>query len=263
MQQSALPDTGAVQAEDEPVAAAENDYRMDLRNSAEITVHINIPENVEIRSHAGSELRIESERPPRERPEKAEGLRSLYSQQEDNTNLGLSVIWQDNQVRITSARRHTGEYILHLPNRVRLVYDEVAPGYGGIVVRGHKGMMELSSTVASMELHEVSGPVVAHSQAGNISIRFAELSDEGGTRIQVNAGDIDVSLPGETAANWQLRSMAGDIFTDFDMDIDGRADMEDGMFGALRQLDLSGQTNGGGTEISLQTMAGNIYIRKR
>lgn len=241
---------------------SENEYRMNLRNSADISVFINISGGMEVRSYAGNELRIEGVRTPPQRPEAAEGLRSLFTQATDNTNLGLSVTWEDNQVRISSARRHSGDYILHLPNKVRLVYQETSPGYGGISVRGHKGVLELNSTLASIDLHEVTGPALIHSQAGNIEIAFSELSQAGETRIQANAGNIDLSMPANTPANWHLRATVGDIFTDMDINVDGRMDMDNP--GGLRgNFTLEGVSNGGGVVMNVRSGAGNIYIRKR
>lgn len=237
----------------------QNEYRMSLTNSADISVFINIPARVEVRSYGGDELRIESLRRPPTRPEAAEGLRSLFSEAADNTNLGLAVTWEEKQVRITSARRHTGEYILHVPDKVRLVYQEVSPGYGGIKVSNHRGVLELSSRVGNLDLQEVTGPALLHSNAGNINIVFSELSQVGETRIQANVGNIDLSLPADTPADWYLGATIGDIFTDMDMQM---ADTN-GTGRTRGNAMIRGETNGGGVIMNVRSGAGNIFIRER
>ena len=83
-------------------------------------------------------------------------------------------------------------------------------------------------------------------------------------------GDIDVTFPSDIHATVTAKNVDGDVYTDFEMDMamgpevikehknTGFTDSLVGMFGNT----VTGKINGGGADIQMSTVDGDIYIRK-
>ena len=65
-------------------------------------------------------------------------------------------------------------------------------------------------------------------------------------------------MPGNTAADMELSSWNGDIYTNFDL---SRPD-KDGLT-SISGRKVKGQLNNGGVAIKLKSTNGNIYLRKQ
>jgi len=80
-------------------------------------------------------------------------------------------------------------------------------------------------------------------------------------------GDVNVTLPADTKANLKLKSDNGDVFSDFDIEIDktpSKIDKttEPGMYKIKKDDWVFGKINGGGPEMMMKNMQGNIYVKK-
>ncbi|CAN5746181.1 hypothetical protein BH24BAC1_BH24BAC1_03980 [soil metagenome] len=194
------------------------------------------------------------------RPERAEGLRAVYNSAEDNSGIGLSVTQEGNTIRVTRASREGGNYTIRVPRNVHLVYDEVNwHGGGDVNIANIDGEVEVSTKVASMNLTNVAGPVVASSTSGNITVRFANVRQEKPSSLSNISGFIDVAMPANAKANLKLKSITGEIYTDFDLGLKkGPNDLQ--RIGGGHNVE--GSTNGGGVEINLKTISSDIYVRK-
>ncbi len=80
-------------------------------------------------------------------------------------------------------------------------------------------------------------------------------------------GNIDVSFPATLKANVKLQSDHGEMFTDFDMEADKAQPKVNRTSGqGLYRINVEswvyGKINGGGPQLMMKNMNGNIYIRK-
>jgi DUF4097 and DUF4098 domain-containing protein YvlB len=81
-------------------------------------------------------------------------------------------------------------------------------------------------------------------------------------------GNVDVTLPSSVKATFKLRSDMGDVFTDFDLQLQAQTTpvpnsrRENGQFRIEVNRSISGTANGGGAEIELRTFNGSVYLRK-
>jgi len=214
--------------------------------------------SIEIEGHSGQEINLEVEgyRPP---PARAKGLRPLYNQAVDNTGMGLMVDYSDGKVIIKKASSHQLSIKLKLPQNLAVKIEEMSwVSQGAYKVLGYQGEIEVKSNGSPIHLEKVSGPVIASSTAGSIDVIFASLNDLKPSAISNVSGRIDVSIAKSTKATLQLNTVTGEIYTDLDIDF---GDRKDGMT-VIGRRSSKGLLNGGGVELSINSVSSPIYIRK-
>lgn len=235
------------------------EYRHNLGNSPELNIEFAVGQSdVTIEGHDSNEVVIEN-LDFEDRPERAQGLRALYYSAEDNTGIGLSVEEENGTLRIVPASRDDGEYRIMIPNRVRLMVEQVNWGGGDFEISNHRGEVEVLSKTGDIILSNVTGPVTASSTSGDVEIEFSELSQANPTSISLVSGFIDITMPANSNANFNLSSISGEVYTDLDIALDGQNDNNMSRLGGGGQI--NGTLNGGGVEVSLKSISGDIYLR--
>ncbi|WP_192822873.1 DUF4097 family beta strand repeat-containing protein [Rufibacter sp. LB8] len=192
---------------------------------------------------------------------RAEGLKPLYNTLEDNTGMGLSAVKENNTLTITKASRAGGRYIIRVPKNASVQYKETNWTGGNLTMADLDGEIEVKLNNASATLNNVSGPVVANTTNGTLDVKFSSLDQSKPNAISTVNGKIDITLPANTKANFKLKSLMGEIYTDFDMNLKKEAKSDLPMIGGGNNID--GKTNGGGVEMSIQTINSDIFIRKK
>jgi len=86
--------------------------------------------------------------------------------------------------------------------------------------------------------------------SGNIEI----VGLEGSLRAKSISGFVDVALPKKHQTSLSFRSVTGEIYTDFNIELDKGSN--------AYSKKLSADINGGGDRFSLETISGDIYFRK-
>ncbi len=191
-------------------------------------------------------------------PKQAQGLRAVYNSAEDNTQIGLSVTQgSGNTLRVVKASRKDASYTIRVPRRTAVVFTETNWNSGDLLIRDVEGSIEATLKSGDLKLLNVAGPVVANSVSGDITVRFAGMRPEPSS-ISLVSGDLDVTMPSATKANLALRSISGEIYTDFDLNLGKGPDNMSRVGGQT----VSGNINGGGPTLSLKTISGDIFVRK-
>ncbi|PSR57363.1 hypothetical protein AHMF7605_18635 [Adhaeribacter arboris] len=231
-----------------------------MGNSKDNQVQIQVyRSSVEVVGHNSDEVIIEAKN--YEVPERAEGLHSLFSEVEDNTNLGLAVIKEKNTLKILQASRRGSAYTIKVPKNVAVVYHETSPHGGKFELSDTAGEIDLDLHHASATLTNITGPVQANAIHGHLDITFSELNQAKGSSIKSVHGPIDITLPGNTKADWELEANYGEIYTDFD--ISHPSDSKNGLAKIAGGNTIKGKTNNGGVEMSISAVHSNIFIRKQ
>ncbi len=97
----------------------------------------------------------------------------------------------------------------------------------------------------------VTAKVDLETIAGNIEIK----GFKGEMRAKTISGYVDVSLAGTHQTRLKFRSVTGEIYTDFDVELDKNS--------SAHSKKLSTEINGGGDRLlSLETVSGDIFFRK-
>jgi DUF4097 and DUF4098 domain-containing protein YvlB len=179
---------------------------------------------------------------------------------------GFSLEERNNVIEIHGNNfTRNSDFEIEVPARTNLRLHTMT---GRIVVEGVEGDIEVTGMAGPVTLTNVAGAVVAQSQAGPVTAVLSRVAADKAMSFVSFAGNVDVTLPASVKANLKLRSMQGDIYTDFDVQTrtpsptappSGR-----GNRASTFRLDESvyGSINGGGQEIELRTVTGRVMLRR-
>lgn len=237
------------------------EFRIKFKSAGDRKVEFSMDNcDVKITGYDGDEVLIEAmgmEAPPK----RAEGLKPLYNTAEDNSGIGLSVTEENNIVKIVKATSH-GElrYLIKVPRKVSLQFEEVNHHGHDISISGIEGDIEVNTKSSNIYLDNISGSVVASSIGGNVTVAFASLSQQKPSAISVIGSVVDVTLPADTKADFRMKSMSGEIYTDFDLAVNNDKEGLHKVGGGHR---IEGKANGGGVAMSIESIGSDIFIRKK
>jgi hypothetical protein len=229
---------------------------------------------------------------------RSEGLRRLT-----HNSTGLEVWTDRGVMYVGTTNIYSLEMHIDVPRNVPLVVlttftdtvyvsDMNAPvsieTSGPVRVERIHGDVEIS-TSNWIYFQDLFGSLVAATQFGGIEGSFSKLDEE--SPIYLSGMEvIDVALPADAKASLLLKSTWGEIFTDFDVTIHpkvgapsalvgesfvprapkppkppkiGSTDHTQPLLSAPDQSVTRADVNGGGVEMRLTTVSGNIYVRKR
>ncbi len=163
---------------------------------------------------------------------------------------------------------HRVDIIVQMPREGRV---NLRTGDGKIDIAGLKGEMDLHSGDGSENLESVDGKLHASTGDGHITAhgRFDELdlktgdghldvrADGGsslavGWRLETGDGNVSLEVPGGLAADVDLHTSDGHIDLDMPVTTEGK----------IRQNEVRGKLNGGGSLLTIRTGDGSIHLKK-
>jgi len=164
--------------------------------------------------------------------------------------------------------QHRVDIDIHMPREGKV---NLRTGDGKIELAGFKGEMDLHSGDGSEILDAVDGKLRASTSDGHIqaSGRFDELdlkTGDGhvevraaagstlanGWRLETGDGNVTLEVPGELAADVDLHTGDGHIDLDVPVTTSGQ----------IRENEVRGKLNGGGSLLMIRTGDGSIRLRK-
>ncbi|WP_020594709.1 DUF4097 family beta strand repeat-containing protein [Spirosoma panaciterrae] len=139
--------------------------------------------------------------------------------------------------------------------------------HGEISVDNVSGELEVNNVNGAIELTNVSGSAVANTVNGVVKASFKSVNADTPMAFSTLNGNVDVTFPANAKMNVKLKSDRGDMYSDFDIDVDKTQSKvnrtnQNGMYRVSIDDWVQGKINGGGREIMMKNMNGNIYIRK-
>ena len=188
------------------------------------------------------------------------GLRQI-----PNTSHGLTIEEERNEVRIEVESWNKAIHLdIKVPVRTSLHLETV--NGGDLVVRGVEGDHELANTNGSITARDIAGSLVAETVNGDLTVTFRSLAQKPMAFSTLN-GDVDVTFPSNLAAELRMRSDHGEIFTDFELQLEkspARVTQERGSgYRVEVRKEVIGKVGGGGPEMAFKTFNGDILIRKK
>ena len=170
---------------------------------------------------------------------------------------------QDNTVRITfSSYRHALDVNIRVPRFCNLEITNQKDG--NITVNDVNGEQVIDNSGGSIYLNNVTGTAILSTIDGNIRARFSAMSAGQPMAFSSMDGTIDVMFPKDFGAFLKMKSVYGQIVSDYDLAHSDKEEYSPGTF--LSTLDDNWQyarLNEGGAQIFLITYNGDIYLRKQ
>lgn len=183
-----------------------------------------------------------------------------------NNPFELSAEERNNRVRVNANSIRTPVVLtIKVPQRFSLKLHTV--NNGDITVDNVNGELEVNNVNGAIELTNVSGSAVANTVNGNLIAAFRDIDDNKPMAFSTLNGKVDVTFPSSVKASVKMKSDRGDIFSDFDIDVEksqpkASRSSQGGMYRVTIEDWVYGKINGGGPEVMMKSMQGNIYVRK-
>ena len=142
---------------------------------------------------------------------------------------------------------------------------------GNVSIKDFSGTAEINTVQGNINVENIRGEVFASSVDGDIHIVFNKLTKDRALYLSSVDGDIDITIPKDTRADIMAKTMDGDVYSGFEGDVVVGREIDDDTatpksqnnFTKIFQSNyITTRINGGGQEIYLNTIDGNIYIRK-
>ena len=222
--------------------------------------------SISVRTHTGKDIIVEGSAVARrgQNTTTRDGLRRL------DTPRGLVIEEANNVVSVSSQGfSNSGGLEIQVPVKTNLKLR--ALNGGAIIVDGVDGEIDVQNTNGSIRLTNVSGSVVAHASNGNVLATVREVTPNKPMSFSSMNSNVDVTLPASTKANLKIRSDNGAAYSDFDVKLnpsappvteDTRTNRGNGRFRIQTDHTTTGTINGGGLDVEIRTLNGNIFLRK-
>ncbi|MFA6084654.1 DUF4097 family beta strand repeat-containing protein [Mucilaginibacter sp.] len=175
----------------------------------------------------------------------------------DSTKKLSDFISQDNNlVRIKVEKFDIMNLVIKVPRNFSLVLKTQAQG--NIDVENVNGDQEISVVSGNITLFNIGGSVSVNNTTGTIKVDMNAVNMNAHLVLSSVMGTITLKLPSDQKANVKLQSDFAAIHSDFDID-EGSADQKPKSI-IHRTI---GKINGGGTEIYVKSVGGDIYLKKK
>ena len=181
-------------------------------------------------------------------------------------SMDLSAEEKNNRVHVsTNSHQKPVNLTIKVPQRFSLKLSTV--NRGNITVDNVTGELEINNVNGAITLTNISGSAVAHTINGELKATFREVDNNTPMAFSTLNSRVDVTFPASVKASVKLKSDRGDIYSDFDIDIDKRQPQttrsnQSGMYRVTIEDWVYGKINGGGPEVMMKSMNGSIYVRK-
>ncbi|GAB4238740.1 MAG: hypothetical protein Tsb0034_14490 [Ekhidna sp.] len=252
--------SSATLAQQKPSGDGGKTFKFSVKgNAAETWLMIdNLAADLQIEGISGSEIRIESKNYAGI-PEKAKGLKPLSATGPENTGIGLSMTQEGTVINLSGAHNEANDaaYTLYVPKNLKLKLNYNSWQAGDVVVKGMAGEIEAITQVGDIKFVDITGPIVAHTLSSDLEVVFTSLATTSPSSLSSTSGDIDITIPAGTKGDFKMATVSGGVYTAFDFDFG-----DDGKINRIGGQSAKGKLNGGGVEVQLKTVSGDIYIRK-
>jgi hypothetical protein len=181
---------------------------------------------------------------------------------EGRDGVTICVLWgpdswcDDRGVHIEShgdGRRRRGsiDFEVRLPRRLKLSANSVS---GDVDVSGVGDEVRARSVSGDVRLERVRAPsVTAASVSGDVEVQIDALTGQGDLRFTSVSGNVSLQLPRSLDADVTLKTVSGELDSDFQMTVQG----------GMGRRSLNGRIGRGGRELLLTTVSGDVKLRAR
>lgn len=213
---------------------------------------------ITVKTHSGSDVIVEGEG-GQSHEERQGGMRRIGG---DGVN-GLEVVEDDNVITVQEHPAGNRSVSIVVPVDTSLKLHTLS---GAIEVGGVHGEVEVHTLNGHLTLTNISGTITADSQNGPIRVTMDRVEPGKPMAFSTLNGPVDLTLPADLKADLTVRSNHGDVQSDFDVTLGPTRTVIDRNGGLVRirtDNTIHGTINGGGVDLTIHTLNGSVYIRKK
>ena len=181
-------------------------------------------------------------------------------------SINLEANENNNRVELSS---NSHEKTIDLQIRVPYHFSLKLQNYdnGPIEVRNLVGEMDISNQNGDINIFNLQGSAILNTVDGGIKVLFKKVTPNIPMSFSSLEGSIDLSFPGTLQALLKMKSDHGDIFSDFEIELNKRTQLAEKSKSSNTNkvyLDkwIYGKINGGGPEFLINSFNGNLFIRR-
>jgi hypothetical protein len=148
-------------------------------------------------------------------------------------------------------RRGSIDFEVRLPRRLKLSANSVS---GNVEVNGVGDEVRARSVSGNVRLDHVRAPaVMAASVSGDVNVQIDALTGQGDLRFTSVSGDVTLQLPRSFDADFTLKTVSGELDSDFPLALQG----------SMSRRSMRGRIGRGGRDLELTTVSGDVQLRAR
>lgn len=124
---------------------------------------------------------------------------------------------------------------------------------GSVKAEHIMGSISAETVSGDVELMNISEAKTVSGKALSGTVTYkGKLNKEGRYTFKAHSGDIDVTIPADSAFEFSGETFSGDISTDFKVEVSGK----------ISKRELHGTVNGGGAVLKMEAFSGNVNLKK-
>jgi hypothetical protein len=234
------------------------EFKMTVENSKDAQLSLDdFPGDLPIEGYSGNEIIITSTSGRFDTPDRAKGFKPVYGGGTDNTGIALAMEKNGNKISFRCLLPITkgADYHVKVPDNLMLRIHRDCERGGETTIQNIKNEIDFDGC-HQIHLKNVTGPLVISTISGGVDVVFSEISKDKPISIASISGEVDVTLPAKATIDLEMSTINGNMYSDFDLAADSKNMKKVGGNSIRTQL------NGGGTDLKLSVISGNIYLRK-
>lgn len=180
----------------------------------------------------------------------------------DNTNMGIQIKEEAGVITVSQvSKRDFIKIHIRVPKNIKIKYfysDFI--NSKNLVFINIEEELEVNSGFSSIKIENVTGPTLVKTTKGNIEVVLKSAIKNPISLIS-HEGFIDLNLPVSSNVNITTNSTLGDVFVSPDLNLNIERQDQPPPYVNFGSKKVKSKMNGGGIEVSLVTIYGNIYLR--
>lgn len=140
---------------------------------------------------------------------------------------------------------------------------------GRITINSAKKFVKAKTMGGNISILDVDGSVKAHTMAGDVKVNMTGTGDDHDVKLTSMSGDITLEIPQDLSMDVLIRLTYTEgregkykIISDFNLSQDESKDWDEGHGTPRKYITGTGSFNGAKNTIEIETINGNVYLKK-
>jgi len=165
----------------------------------------------------------------------------------------VTISEKNNVVSLLVEKPLTPNFVIKVPENFSITLKIQTAG--NIYLENVSGDHDVSLVNGNITLQNIDGSISANTKYGNIKVDMNSVKKDTPLAFSNVMGIIEVSLPASLKANVKLQTEFAKVQSDFDIVAPDSKD--------ISKNNANGKINGGGSDILMRSVGGNIYLKKK